>query len=443
MKLWDKGIRTDGTVMGFTAGRDRKLDSRLAVWDITASMAHAVMLCDAGLITTAEKEILHEALTSLLNSAGKGKLEPGDGFEDIHSRIEADLVNMTGDAGAKIHTGRSRNDQVLTDIYLMLRFEVSTISQETMKLLRSMVAQSDRYSDIMMPGYTHLQPAMPSTFGLWFGSFAESLCDDIEMLAFAFSAVNASPAGTAAGYGTTLPLSRERMAGLLQFDRLVINSAYSQLRRGKAEKTVADAIASLAFTLSRFAGDACLFMTREFSFIGIDDSLTTGSSIMPQKKNPDVFEIIRARANVLRSLPNTLSLMVSNLPSGYSRDFQVIKEVLFPALDEIRSLISMTGFMLEGVTVRTDIIDARYNDIFSAEAANRLVLKGVPFREAYRTIASRVGKTGFEQTSPADYTHLGSPGNTGNTEIMKRAASIMENIKALPANELASLIREA
>ena len=443
MKMWDKGKASDRRVLGFTAGRDRELDMKLAVWDIIGSMAHTVMLYESGLIAAQEKEIIIEALASLYSKAEKGTLDIGEGYEDIHSRIESDLTVNSGDAGRKIHAGRSRNDQVLTDIYLFLRDEVALISSDVFRLLKAFTHLSKDHSEVMMPGYTHLQPAMPSSFGLWFGAYAESLCDDLEALRYAMDAVNVSPAGTAAGYGTTLPLKREVMAELLRFDRLVINSAYAQLRRGKAEKAVADAISSVAFTLSRFSGDICLFMSQEFSFLSFRDDLTTGSSIMPQKKNPDVFEIIRARANILRALPNSLSMLATNLPPGYNRDFQVIKEVLFPAIEEIKSITAMAAFMLDGLIVRHNIIDESYNSIFSAEAANRMVMQGIPFRDAYRSVAEGVGKKLFSETRPADYTHLGSPGNTGTGEILKRAEGIMENLKTISAAELISAIRMA
>jgi argininosuccinate lyase len=305
-------------------------------------------------------------------------------------------------------------------------------------LLNQLLSLSDEHAEVMLPGYTHLLPAMPSTFGLWFGSYAESLCDDIDSLHFAGRAVNASPSGTAAGYGTTLPLKREIIADLLGFDRLIVNSAYAQLRRGKAEKCAADAIASVAFTLGRLAGDIILFLTKEFSFISFSDSLTTGSSIMPQKKNPDVFEIVRARANLLRSLPNTLSMMTTNLPSGYNRDFQVMKEVIFPAIEEVKSLIAMTSYMMRGITVRHDIIDSSYNMIFSAEAVNELVINGVPFREAYRTVALTVGRELFRETTTADYSHIGSMGNTGNEAVLSRASCLMAEFQTATASDLVS-----
>ena len=441
MRIWDKGVAADSNVIEFTSGKDRGLDERIAVWDIVNSMAHTVMLYKSGLLTLRDKTILVDALHSLYIDSVKGKLKISEDSEDIHSFIEASLALMAGETGMKIHAGRSRNDQVMTDIYLYLRDEISSISTEVNALLLSLVALSEKHHDVMMPGYTHMQPAMPSSFGLWFASFAESLCDDIEALGYASSVVNANPLGTAAGYGTTLPIQREITTELLQFERLIINPAYTQLRRGRAEKAFADAVGSVAFTLSRLAGDICLFMTKEFSFVSFSDELTTGSSIMPQKKNPDVFEMVRARGNVLRSVPNTLALMVTNLPSGYNRDFQVIKEVLFPVIEEIKSLLVITRYMLHGIKIREDILDDRkYNVIFSAEAANRMVMKGVPFREAYRTVASGIEGTTFDKTKPEDYSHVGSIGNTCTADIVSRAEILMKRVTSPSHKKLVTSI---
>lgn len=441
MRIWDKGVAADSNVIEFTSGKDRGLDERIAVWDIVNSMAHTVMLYKSGLLTLRDKTILVDALHSLYIDSVKGKLKISEDSEDIHSFIEASLALMAGDTGMKIHAGRSRNDQVMTDIYLYLRDEINSISTEVNALLLSLVALSEKHHDVMMPGYTHMQPAMPSSFGLWFASFAESLCDDIEALGYASSVVNANPLGTAAGYGTTLPIQREVTTELLQFERLIINPAYAQLRRGRAEKAFADAVGSVAFTLSRLAGDICLFMTKEFSFVSFSDEFTTGSSIMPHKKNPDVFEMVRARGNVLRSVPNTLSLMVTNLPSGYNRDFQVIKEVIFPVAEEIKSLLVITRYMLHGIKIREDILDeSKYNVIFSAEAANRMVMKGIPFREAYRTVASGIEGTTFDKTKPEDYSHVGSMGNTCTGEIVSRAEILMKRVTSPSHKKLVASI---
>jgi argininosuccinate lyase len=440
MKLWDKGLAADSRIDDFTAGRDRVLDRRLLVWDIAGTMAHTVMLYESGIITPEEKEIIIEALQTLFNKSEDGLPEWGDEFEDVHSMVEAELVSTAGVLGRKIHAGRSRNDQVLVDIALWLRHEVALIAEETYSLLKKIALLGMRFSAIMMPGHTHLQPAMPSTFGLWFGSYAESLGEDMVALSNAWSAVNVSPAGTAAGYGTSLPLKREIVASLLGFERMVVSSPYAQLRRGKTAKIVADAIALTAFTLNRFSGDICLFLSGEFSFLSLSDSYSTGSSIMPQKKNPDVFEIIRARTNLLLSLPGNIMMMTTNLPPGYNRDYQVIKEVLFPATDEIRSLISMTGYMLDGLKVQDNIMEGRYNEVFATEEANNLVMKGVPFRDAYRKVAGEVGRRSFKVTTPGDYTHLGSPGNPGIEEILAFAKEVSGTIAPRPVSELVSSI---
>ncbi|MFO7575190.1 MAG: argininosuccinate lyase [Bacteroidales bacterium] len=442
MKLWDKGLTSDGRVDDFTAGRDRILDRRLLVWDIAGTMAHAVMLYESGIISREEKVILLEALHSIFQKAEAGLTEWDPEFEDVHSMVEAELVSITGESGKKIHAGRSRNDQVLVDISLWLRHEIALIADDAFGLLEKIASLGRRYSGTMMPGHTHLQPAMPSTFGLWFGSYAESLGEDLLALSGAWSAVNVSPAGTAAGYGTSLPLKREVVASLLKFERMVVSSPYAQMRRGKMAKIVADAIASTAFSLNRLSGDICLFLSGEFSFLGLSDSFSTGSSIMPQKKNPDVFEIIRARTNLLLSLPGTIIMMTTNLPPGYNRDYQVIKEVLFPAADEIRSLISMTGYMLDGLRVRDNIMEGRYNEVYATEEANRLVLKGVPFRDAYRKVAGEVGTRSFRATTPADYTHLGSIGNPGIDEILEFAGKVAGTIALIPASEIVSGIMD-
>ncbi len=441
MPIWDKGTAADSMVMDFTAGRDRLLDTRIAVWDTVNSMAHAVMLHEAGLLSAKELKVILDALHIIYIDATAGRLVITPDSEDIHSHIESLLIQMTGDTGMKIHAGRSRNDQVLTDIYLYLRDEAALIAADVHRLLGFMVSLSDRYSNVMMPGYTHMQPAMPSSFGLWFGAWAESLCDDLQLIGYASSMLGANPSGTAAGYGTTLPLRREVTTELLGFDRLVINSLYAQVRRGKAEKLFADAIASVAFTLSRLAGDICLFMSKEFSFVTLRDEFTTGSSIMPQKKNPDVFEIIRGRANVLRAVPNTLSMLVTNLPTGYNRDYQVIKEVLFPAIEEVKSLIAMTSWMLPSVVINVKIADdPKYNPIYSAEAANRLVVKGVPFRDAYRMVAAQLHGGLFQKTTPADYTHTGSIGNTSTGLIATRAGKLMTMVSRVPHDQLVGRI---
>ena len=438
MKLWDKGQASDDRVDDFTAGRDRLLDERLLVWDIAGTMAHAVMLHESGIISRDEKNVILKALHSIFVAAEAGETRWDRGFEDVHSMVEADLVSMTHDTGMKIHAGRSRNDQVLVDLSLWMRHEIALIAADVSQLLAKIADLGRRHAAIMMPGHTHLQPAMPSTFGLWFGSFAESLGEDLISLSRAWSSSNVSPAGTAAGYGTSLPLRREVAASLLKFERMVISSPYAQMRRVKTAKIAAEAIASVAFTLNRLAGDICLFLSAEFSFLGLADKYSTGSSIMPQKKNPDVFEIIRARTNILMSLPGTIGMITTNLPPGYNRDYQVIKELLIPATDETRSLIAMTGYMLDGLRVRENIMEGRYNEVYATEEANRLVMKGVPFRDAYRRVATEIGTRSFRESATSDYTHLGSPGNPGIDEIADFAGKVAGGIVLISASELVS-----
>ncbi len=441
--LWDKGGNSDQGVIDFTAARDRVLDRELARWDVTGSMAHSVMLYESGIIERGECATLLKALEGMLSTIESEGAPSLRGHEDIHSAIEGRLVELTGDTGKKIHAGRSRNDQVLTALSLYYRYELASTIKVLHSLLKSMAQLSFRYSSVMMPGYTHLQPAMPSSFGLWFGSWAESLLEDMEEAASAYTAVNRSPAGTAAGYGTTMPLKREVVTRLLDFDREVVNSLFIQLRRGKTDKRVADALASAATTLSRLAGDVILFAASEFRFIRIADRFTTGSSIMPQKRNPDVFEIVRARANVVRSLPASVSMLITNLPSGYNRDYQVLKELIFPAFGEVRSLTAITEQMIANIEVREEIIDDSYNQIFAAEEANRLVEEGYPFREAYRQVAASAGKKSFRATTPENYSHLGSIGNTGTEIIEERAGEVASSVRGVGATEIAASVASA
>ncbi len=437
MRLWDKGGSTEEAVIGFTCGKDRGLDNRLALFDILGSMAHATMLGQCGLITLKESKSLIDGLAVLYKKAEKGEVTVGEEYEDIHSLVEAELEKISGPVARKLHTGRSRNDQVLTDIHLYLRHEIEKISGDIYALLKKFLSLGEQNKEVLMPGFTHMQPAMVSSFGLWYGAYAESLCDDIEMLSNASSFVSASPLGTAAGYGSSLPVDRELTADLLGFDRLIVNSAYSQLSRGKTERTIAQALASVAFTISRFSNDVILFMSPGYSFVSLRDELTTGSSIMPQKKNPDLFEIARARCNKLQALPNDITIMTSGLPLGYNRDFQVLKEVLFPAFDDLKEIINIVTLAVDGLEVREDILkDEKYNSIFSVEEANRMVKRGVPFRDAYKTVAGMVGNVSFEVTSLNDYTHTGSVGNCGNSIILQRADGIMERFSSPSPAEL-------
>lgn len=437
MKLWDKGGVTEEAVLAFTCGKDRDMDNRLALFDILGSMAHATMLGSCGLITAEESAALVAGLSLLYTKYEKGEVTIGREYEDVHSMVEAELEKISGTAARKLHTGRSRNDQVLTDIHLYLRHETSAIARDVYSLQKKFLCLSEKYKEVMMPGFTHMQPAMVSSFGLWYGAYAESLCDDMEVLLNASAFVSASPLGAAAGYGSSLPLDRELCAKLLGFDRLLVNSAYSQLSRGKTERTIANALASVAFTLSRFSNDVILFMSPGYSFVSLKDELTTGSSIMPQKKNPDILEIARARCNRLQALPNDITMLTACLPLGYNRDFQVLKEMLFPAFNDLREIVAIISLSLDGISVRQDILkDDKYNSIFSAEEANRMVKKGVPFRDAYKTVAGVIDSVLFEVTSFNDYTHTGSIGNPGTAVISNRADAIMERFRCPSPEEL-------
>lgn len=421
MNLWDKGSKTHEGIISFTCDRDRHYDERLAPYDIVGSMAHAVMLGKCGLITSGEKDQLLTGLSQLFAGVEAGKLTIGKEYEDIHSYVEFRLHDLAGDAAGKLHTGRSRNDQVLTDIHLWLRHQSALLASDIRKLAGTFLDLSEKYEAVLMPGFTHMQAAMVSSFGLWFAAYAESLCDDIRVLAGAADFANASPLGTAAGYGTSLPIDRELTASLLKFDRLIVTSPYAQMSRGRTERIITAAIASAANTLGRFASDVVLFMSPGYGFVTLSDDLTTGSSIMPQKKNPDVFELIRARCNRLQAVPGEVAMMTTGLPPGYNRDYQELKAVLFDAFDDIMELVRVMQDAVTGLVVNEHILqDKRYNDIFSVEEANRMVLEGVPFREAYRAVAGKTGSGLFSIPTPAGYSHTGSIGNTGVRLIRTR-----------------------
>lgn len=437
MKLWEKNVTPDRRVIEFTSGNDRTTDLSLAEWDITGSMAHAIMLFETGLISGKEKTILVNALHSLFIKFRNGDLTIGEGVEDIHSQIEMELVAMAGDTGKKIHTGRSRNDQVLTDIRLYTKQLIDETAEMVRTLFNRLLELSGQYSGILIPGYTHMQPAMVSSFGLWFGSYAECLADDILFLAGARSLNDKNPLGTGAGYGSTLPLNRSRTTELLGFGDLLYNSAYAALYRGKAEFVTASALASLAQTLSRFAMDACLFMSAELRFIDFPDEFVTGSSIMPQKRNPDVFEIIRGKANLIQTIPAQVSALVSGLPSGYNRELQLLKDLIFSGFTALNECVAMTIHMLNHIRITEDVTSKPiYNNIFSTEQANLHVKRGIPFRDAYRMVASQIDKTVFRATTPEEYTHEGSIGNLCNTEIKNIFNSRMEVFAGKTAEEL-------
>ncbi len=427
MKLWEKGINPEPAIIEFTAGNDRKTDLHLTKWDIVGSMAHVIMLHDVGLIENDEKNDMLKALHSLFVWDEEGSLAIENGVEDIHSQIEKEMASILGTTGRKIHTGRSRNDQVLVDIRLYTREEIDKVAMLMNRLFRKLQSLSDQYREVLLPGYTHMQPAMVSSFGMWFGAYAESLTDDLSLLTTARALNNRNPLGTAAGYGTTLPLNRKLTSELLEFDDLVYNSAYASLSRGKVEMAVASALASLAQTLSRFSMDICLYMTAEFRFIDFPDEYVTGSSIMPQKRNPDVFELIRGRTNLIQTLPGKVAMLVSNLPSGYNRDLQLLKQIMFDAFSELQECLEIMLLMLNNIRIRKNITESSiYNTIFSTEEVNRLVKQGIPFRDAYKAVADMVKNSSFSKTAISDYVHEGSLGNLCNEEI---ARMFDENIK--------------
>jgi len=427
MHLWDKGGATPGSLISFTCDSDRVYDVRLAPYDIVGSMAHTVMLEKCGLITTGEKSQLLAGMESLLEETAQSDFFIGKEFEDIHSWVEIRLQDLAGEAAGKLHTGRSRNDQVLTDIHLYIRNRSYQLAQELKTLADIFLDLSEKHREDLMPGFTHMQAAMVTSFGLWFASYAESLCDDLQVLNSAAALADASPLGTAAGYGTSLPVDRELTAALLGFKRLMITSPYAQMSRGRTERQVTGAIASAANTLARFSSDVILFMSPGYGFVALSDDLTTGSSIMPQKKNPDLFELIRARCNRLQSLPGEVTLMTTGLPPGYNRDYQELKAIVFDSFDGIMELTQVMQHALAGLMVRKDILaDNKYNDIYSVEEANRMVREGVPFREAYRAVAGKAGSGSFRFPDPADYSHTGSIGNIGGELIYKRLDEIMK-----------------
>jgi argininosuccinate lyase len=438
MKLWEKGINPEPAIIEFTAGRDRHTDLALTKWDIIGSMAHVIMLEDVGLVSESEKNELLKALHSLFEWDEEGTLLIEKDVEDIHSQIEKEMSSILGTTGKKIHTGRSRNDQVLVDIRLYTREEIDRLSILIRKLFERLQSLSEQHKEVLLPGYTHMQPAMVSSFGLWFGAYAESLADDVVLLSAARVLNNQNPLGTAAGYGTTLPLNRKLTSELLEFDDLLYNSAYASLSRGKIEMAIASALASVAQTLSRFSMDICLYMSSEYRFIDFPDEYVTGSSIMPQKRNPDVFELIRARTNVLQTLPNQVAILTSNLPSGYNRDLQLLKQLIFDAFGELKECIDIMLLMLNNIRIRKNITDnPLYNTIFSTEEVNRLVKEGIPFRDAYKAVSQMVKNSSFSKTVISDYVHEGSIGNLCNKEIAEIFENRMKLFKNTSAVELA------
>ncbi len=421
MKLWQKETSTDKKVESFTVGKDREFDILLAEFDVVGSIAHTEMLCQCELISLNEKNEIHAGLKNILAEIHNGDFTIEENCEDVHSQIEFLLTKMIGEAGKKIHTARSRNDQSLLDIKLFCRNEIKKTVSSTEKLFNSLIELSDKYKSDLLPGYTHLQLAMPSSFGLWFGAYAESLCDDLELVQAAYSVADKNPLGSAAGYGSSFPINRELTTELLGFSGMNVNSVYAQMTRGKTEKIVSVALASIASTLSKLSMDCTLFMNQNFGFISFPDNLTTGSSIMPHKKNPDVWEIIRGKCNRIQSLPNEFSLLLANLPSGYHRDLQLTKEILFPAFSELNSCLEMAEFMLKHIIVSEKILDnKKYDFLFTVDSVNNEVKKGIPFRDAYRNVGQAVENNTFQKPIELTHNHTGSLGNSGNSLILDR-----------------------
>jgi len=429
MKLWSKeNTSTAAEIEKFTVGRDNEFDILLAEHDVTGTIAHVSMLQQAGLMDEKEAALALKGLDDILAEIKDGKFSIEVGVEDIHSQVELLLTRRIGEAGKKIHSGRSRNDQVAVDIKLFLRAEILKIRDSVKDLFDLLIAQSENNRDKLLPGYTHLQIAMPSSAGLWLGAYAESLTDDMELLLAAYHITNKNPLGSGAGYGSSFPLDRAVTTRLLGFGAMNYNSVYAQMSRGKTEKIVAQALASVAATLSKLAMDGCLYLNQNFGFISFPPELTTGSSIMPHKKNPDVFELIRAHGNRLQSIPNELVILLNNLPSGYHRDLQLTKEILFPAFATLQSCIGMTKLMISNITVKDDILnDEKYRYLFSVEAVNELVNKGIPFREAYKTVGEQIerGEFRYDYSKGLAHTHEGSIGNLCNAQIAREMEKVL------------------
>ena len=418
MKLWQKDKTSTKDVERFTVGRDQEMDMYMARFDVLGSLAHIRMLASIGLLKQNEMEVLSAELKNIYDRIKAGEFTLEEGVEDIHSQVEIELTKKRGEMGKKIHSGRSRNDQVLLDIKLYLRFEIEMVVNSLKDLFDLLISQSEKFKDDLLPGYTHLQLAMPSSFGLWFGAYAESLVDDVITLEAAYRIVNKNPLGSAAGYGSSFPINRKMTTELLGFQELNYNVVYAQMGRGKSERIVASALGNAAGTLSKLAMDACLFLNQNFGFISFPDELTTGSSIMPHKKNPDVFELIRARCNQLQALPSDIAFITTNLPSGYHRDLQLLKELLFPAIQNLKDCIHMTKVMLTNITVKKNILaDEKYKFLFSVEEVNKLVLDGMPFRDAYKKVGMDIEQGNYAPSVEIRHTHEGSIGNLCLSEI--------------------------
>ena len=430
MKLWQKNIESLKEVEHFTVGSDREFDLLLAPFDVLGNIAHAKMLATVGLLTKEEAEKLVEELKEIYKNIQHSTFNIQHDVEDVHSQIEFLLTEKLGDVGKKIHSARSRNDQVLVDIKLFLRSEIEKTVNRVQSFFELLIEKSEKYKEYLLPGYTHLQLAMPSSFGLWFGAYAESLVDDTITLKAAYDIINKNPLGSAAGYGSSFPINRTVTTSLLGFADLNYNVVYAQMGRGKAERIVAGALASVADTLSKLSMDACLFLNQNFGFISFPAELTTGSSIMPHKKNPDVFELIRSHCNRIKALPNEIMMMTTNLPSGYHRDLQLLKEHLFPAFETLRTCIDMAGLMLSNIEIKKDILaDEKYKYLFSVEEVNKLVLQGMPFRDAYKKVGLDIEANQFTYSTELHHTHEGSIGNLCNEQIEANMRKVVESFE--------------
>jgi len=424
-KLWQKTTNVNELVENFTVGRDRELDAQIAASDVLGSLAHTTMLQSIGLLSTADHELVQAELKQIYQEIQSGSFVIEADVEDVHSQVELLLTRRIGDAGKKIHSGRSRNDQVLVDLKLFFRQQLQEVVEEVENLFKQLIELSEKHKDVLLPGYTHLQIAMPSSFGLWFGAYAESLVDDLEVLLAAYKITNKNPLGSAAGYGSSFPLNRTLTTQLLGFDSLNYNVVYAQMGRGKTERIIAQALSSVAATLAKMAMDQTLYLSQNFNFVSYPDNLTTGSSIMPHKKNPDVWEIMRGKCNRLQALPNDVALMTTNLPSGYHRELQLLKELLFPAFTELKLCLQMAAFMLQHIEVKKDILnDPKYAYLFSVDEVNKLVLGGLPFRDAYKQVGLAIEQGNFNPEKKALHTHEGSIGNLNNDKI----SAAMDNL---------------
>lgn len=428
-KLWEKSIDVNPEIERFTVGRDRELDLLLARYDIIGSIAHSTMLKSIGMLTAEEMEELHKELRNIYATVENGEFFIEEGVEDVHSQVELMLTRKLGDTGKKIHSGRSRNDQVLVDLKLFTRNGLQEICEDVMELFHALIKQSERHKDVILPGYTHLQVAMPSSFGLWFGAYAESLADDMLFLQAAYRMCNRNPLGSAAGYGSSFPLDRTMTTELLGFDSMNYNVVYAQMGRGKCERNIAFALASVAGTLSKLAFDACMFNSQNFGFVKLPAECTTGSSIMPHKKNPDVFELLRARCNRLQALPTDITLIMNNLPSGYFRDLQIIKELFLPAFTSLKECLAMATYIIDRIEVNRNILDdSRYDAMFSVEEVNRLATDGMPFRDAYKKVGLDIEAGRFTPCKEIHHTHEGSIGNLCNDKIEEFMQGIYDSM---------------